>query len=354
MTKKYDLAIFIGRFQPFHWGHAQVIHEALEQANKVAVIIGSCGAPRTHRNPFSFEERRTMIRGSFMKNVVFAGIEDIVYNDEAWIKQVQAAVLQVYEEAYGAYHPLAKIALIGHNKDNTSFYLNLFPQWDSIALKEYKAIAATDIRNSYFKYWDPKSGNVLKFKEDYVEAGNVIPLSTEKFLNSFRDTQAYDMIKDEYLFVDRYKRSWQDAPFPPIFVTVDAVVVQAGHVLLVQRGAKPGKGLLALPGGFLEQDEWIEDGVFRELQEETRIKVPLPALKGSVVAREVFDGPHRSARGRTITHAYLVHLKPTGALPKVRGADDATHAGWYPISEVKRSMMFEDHYDILLNLTQRL
>jgi bifunctional NMN adenylyltransferase/nudix hydrolase len=80
--------------------------------------------------------------------------------------------------------------------------------------------------------------------------------------------------------IEKYKESWKAAPFPPTFVTVDAVVVQSGHVLLVKRKAMPGAGLWALPGGFLNQEETLLDGAIRELKEETKIKVPVPVLKG--------------------------------------------------------------------------
>jgi bifunctional NMN adenylyltransferase/nudix hydrolase len=123
-------------------------------------------------------------------------------------------------------------------------------------------------------------------------------------------------------------------------------VIQSGHILLIQRDAAPGEGLWALPGGFLEQKEYIEDGVFRELREETKLKVPLPVLKGSVKKTHVFDKPDRSLRGRTITHAYLIELAP-GKLPPVKGSDDARRAKWVPIAALDRKVMFEDHYHII-------
>ena len=120
--------------------------------------------------------------------------------------------------------------------------------------------------------------------------------------------------------------------------------------MLIQRGGFPGKGLWALPGGFLNDEEKILDAVIRELKEETRIKVPAAVLRGSIVAQKVFDDPHRSSRGRTIDHAFLFHLHENG-LPKVKGDDDAAFAKWIPLSEVKREMMFEDHFSIIENMT---
>jgi bifunctional NMN adenylyltransferase/nudix hydrolase len=146
--------------------------------------------------------------------------------------------------------------------------------------------------------------------------------------------------------VKKYKEAWKAAPFPPTFMTVDAVVVQSGHILLVKRGDMPGKGLWALPGGFLNQEETMLDGAIRELKEETKIKVPVPVLKGSIKESKTFDAPNRSSRGRTITQAFLIDLG-VGELPKVKGSDDAEKAFWVPFNQVKQEKMFEDHHAII-------
>lgn len=356
MSYKYDLAVFIGRFQPFHLGHAAVVEQALTISNKVAIIVGSAGSSRSHRNPFTYDERVEMIKRSFpdyANRLVFAPVEDTIYNDELWVKNVQAAVLSCRQAAYGSFFPMAKTTLIGHAKDRSSFYLKLFPQWSSETVDDYKGISSTTIRESYFsKSWD----HTKMISEDHFsyDAHRFMPHTVIDFLDDFSTTEAYESIKADYEFVKKYKRQWEQSPFPPMFVTVDAVTVQSGHVLLVKRGAHPGKGQWALPGGFLDQKEKIIDGALRELKEETRIRVPLAVLRGNIVEREVFDDPNRSSRGRTITHAFLIHLPPDEFLPKIKGSDDAADAKWFPLSEVKRDMMYEDHYDILLHLTNKL
>jgi bifunctional NMN adenylyltransferase/nudix hydrolase len=347
MAYEHDLAVFIGRFEPFHIAHKAVVDEALRKANKVAIIIGSANAPRSHRNPFTYEERERMIRAAFPAEsgrIITVPLEDTLYNDEKWVKDVQAAVLDAFTQAYGAWHPMARIALIGHSKDNSSFYLKLFPQWKSISVPNQDGISATSIRDWYFG----------SDSEYFLRVNDELHDSTKAFLREFQGTKAFEDIRDEYEFVATYKRQWANSPFPPVFVTVDAVVVQSGHVLLVQRGARPGKGQWALPGGFLNQDEWIEDAVLRELKEETKIKVPVPVLRGNIVASRVFDDPYRSSRGRTITHAYLIQLPPDTELPRVKGSDDAAKARWVPLAEVRRDMMFEDHFDMVQSMTDLL
>jgi bifunctional NMN adenylyltransferase/nudix hydrolase len=154
--------------------------------------------------------------------------------------------------------------------------------------------------------------------------------------------------------IEKYKEAWKAAPFPPTFMTVDAVVVQSGHILLVKRGDMPGKGLWALPGGFLNQGETMLDGAIRELKEETKIKVPVPVLKGSIKDSKTFDAPHRSQRGRTITQAFYIDLGFDERLPKVKGSDDAEKAFWVPLNEVvaQRDKFFEDHFHIISYFTK--
>ena len=120
---------------------------------------------------------------------------------------------------------------------------------------------------------------------------------------------------------------------------------------MVERRSLPGKGLWALPGGFINKKETLFDACVRELREETRLKVPEPVLKGSRHSQHTFDDPYRSARGRTITQVFYFQLKndPKG-LPKVKGGDDATKAFWLPLAELDSKKMFEDHHAIITKM----
>jgi bifunctional NMN adenylyltransferase/nudix hydrolase len=86
--------------------------------------------------------------------------------------------------------------------------------------------------------------------------------------------------------------------------------------------------------------------MLKELQEETRIKVPEAVLRGSIKSHREFDNPTRSLRGRVITHAYHIALDEK-TLPKVKGGSDALSAVWLPLGQIKRDQMFEDHFDII-------
>lgn len=339
---KYDALVFIGRFQPFHFGHKAIVDAALEQAKEVIVVVGSSFAARNIRNPFTFEERKQMIKAVYPSDrVKVVPVCDYPYDDNKWVAAVQSVV---YSAMSYTPDPI-RIGLIGHEKDGTSFYLKIFPTWDNVAVPNVDGINATDIRNEIFG-----SGERLKIGDVTNRSlpENVRQEIVNLFLTQGKITE-FDTLYAEYQMIKKYKESWKAAPFPPTFVTVDAVVVQSGHVLLVKRKAMPGAGLWALPGGFLNQEETLLDGAIRELREETKIKVPVPVLKGSIKSQKTFDHPNRSSRGRTITTAFYIDLGFDEKLPKVTGADDAEKAKWVPFNEVDRTKIFEDHFAILDN-----
>ena len=330
-----DALVFIGRFQPFHNGHKAVIEAALEQANEVVIVVGSSFAARNIRNPFTFEERKAMIQAVFPSvRVKVVPVSDYPYDDNKWMNAIQKIVDETIPHA-------KDVGLIGHSKDSTSYYLEIFPRWKNhVEVEDVGGINATDIRNCLF-------GNC-----DFAALDNM-PTASRDAMNRVIIAGAkiggyWDTLSQEYAMVKKYKEAWKAAPFPPTFMTVDAVVVQSGHILLVERGDMPGKGLWALPGGFLNQNETMLDGAIRELKEETKIKVPVPVLKGSIKESKTFDAPNRSSRGRTITQAFLIDLG-VGELPKVKGSDDAAKAFWVPFNKVKQEKLFEDHYHIIDN-----
>ena len=340
MSKQYKVAIVIGRFEPFHNQHAALVTKGFEIAEKVIVLVGGAFKPRTPKDPFSFDERSKMIQGWFglsvhtdysnSRELAVAPIRDFMYSDSTWAENVQRTVAGIpgFEAAN------SEIVIVGCNKDESSFYLKMFPQWALHEEPYNEHIDATQIRELLY---DDRSLDFLK---------GAVPATTLSFLREFKETAVFKDIVHERDVVAKYRKSWERAPYAPTFITTDAVVIQSGHILLVTRGSAPGKGLLALPGGFLEQDERIVDGVIRELREETKIKVAAPVLRGSIKETQIFDHPKRSSRGRTVTNAALIAL-PDGPLPKVKGSDDAIHASWYPLGELSSELFFEDHFDII-------
>jgi len=323
---KYDYIIFINRFQPFHLGHKKVIKEALAQAKNVILLVASSYTPRAINNPWSFKERKKFIRSSFTKkenkNIIIYPLKDHLYKELSWIRSIQKVVKNITKKI-----PNPKIALLTHKK---SSYAKYFPTCQKIETLEY-FITSKEIREAYF--------------ED-KEYKKYLPKKVAWFLEEFKNSKEYKILKQEYLFIKEYKKKWECAPYEPIFVTVDAIVIQAGHLLLIKRKNYPGKGVMAFAGGFVEPNEKLEDAMLRELKEETKIDVSKALLRQSITKNRVFDDPNRSLRGRIITHAYVIELRGN-KLAKIKGADDAKEAKWVALADIKSQNMFEDHYYIL-------
>lgn len=339
--KAFDIIVYIGRFQPVHNGHVEILKNAARLAKRVVVVVGSAERPRTYKNPWFFNERKAMIHNTIKEcrldhnyDAAFS-VEpniDTVYDNTAWMTRIQAIVSKY---TYGG----ERIGIIGHVKDDSSSYLEWFPQWEFIDQGLVDSIDATQIRDLYFRP-SPAFG--------FIES--VLPKSVYHYMSGFTGGLEFQQVVREREFLDRHAKMWASAPYPPTFQTADSVVVQAGHVLLVKRRAEPGKGLWALPGGYVnaKKDKTILDAAIRELREETGIKVPEKVLRGSIKDSRVFDDIGRSDRGRIFTQAFYIGLSDgEWKLPKVKGSDDAEKAEWIPLSQVKSNELFEDHFDII-------
>jgi len=129
--------------------------------------------------------------------------------------------------------------------------------------------------------------------------------------------------------------------WPRPMVTVDAAVfgffAGKAKLLLVNRKWEPYKGCWAIPGGFIEIDEELEDAVARELEEETGLAdVQLEQMR-------TFGTVGRDPRGRQIT---VVFMGIAGKGQKrVRGGDDAAAARWFDIEKLPENMAF-DHKEV--------
>lgn len=337
-----EYAVFIGRFQPFHNAHLETVRFALKQAEKLIIVIGSAGGARNSKNPWSAAERIAMITACLSdaerERVAFVCAKDYLYNNNLWLSALQSAFAEAAPNMDDA-----KTVLVGHKKDASSFYLGLFPQWRFIetGIKFDVKLDATKVRESLFR-------------QDTITLKDQVPAPVAEMLAEYMGTDEYKRLHEEWHHIEDYKAEWAGSPFPPTFNTTDAVVVCSGHVLLVRRRGAPGRGLLALPGGFLKENEELIDGCIRELKEETSIRIPDAELKARVEMEKTFGSPGRSLRGRLFTHAYLINLG-SGKLPQVKGDDDADKAFWLPFREVmqRENEFFDDHWHMVNFFTMR-
>jgi len=350
-----DIAVLVGRFQPLHDAHLALLTRALAVASRCVVIIGSAFQARTPRNPFTWKERAETIRQALppadRDRVTLVPMRD--YYDEArWVAAVREAVAALIppEEA-------PRVTLVGHLQDATSAYLSAFPGWTLDSVDRLPGAGGTQLRDALFGA-QPADAHTPPAVDAMLAAFvDQVPPSTIAFLRAWTAMPHYAELAAEWRALRRYRQAWRAAPYDPTFVTVDAVVQCAGRVLLIQRGKAPGRGLFAVPGGFIEPRETCWQSCLRELEEETHLKLLDATMRRSLRSVAVFDHPDRSQRGRTITHAHHFDLGDR-ELPEVRADDDAASVQWLPIADLAamEDRFFDDHFHMLdhfLGLTRQ-
>ena len=119
------------------------------------------------------------------------------------------------------------------------------------------------------------------------------------------------------------KREYPDRPI----VGVGGVVVQNGRVVLVRRAKAPRMGEWSIPGGMLELGETLRDGVAREIEEETGLRVK------SEEVLDVFDSIVTDAEGKTQYHYVLVDYLCSVTGGELRAASDVSEARWATLEE---------------------
>ena len=340
----YDLALLIGRFQPVHSGHVALLTHALAQARRVRVVAGSAHQARTPRNPFTWQERAAMLRAAVpaadAQRLQVVPVRDY-YDQPRWSAAVRAAAAPLAG-------PGARVALVGHFKDASSSYLDWFPDWQLVSLPRQGDMDATRVRDA----WLGAAPGALESALTPLLPD--LPPATLALLREMADTPAYAVLQQEWRMLREYRAAWACAPYPPVFVTVDALLRCRGQVLLIRRAQAPGKGLLALPGGFIEQRETLWQSCLRELAEETHCVLPEAALRAALRDVAVFDHPERSQRGRVISHVHCFDLGDEAALPHVRGGDDASEAQWVDVARLPQleDQFHDDHFHILAHFLQ--
>ncbi|KDD76483.1 hypothetical protein H632_c210p0, partial [Helicosporidium sp. ATCC 50920] len=143
--------------------------------------------------------------------------------------------------------------------------------------------------------------------------------------------------------------------YPRPALTVDTIVVSHPELpshdkmemLLIQRKHPPFQGHWALPGGFVDEGETLEQAAAREVEEETGYRVETHA---DLVQVGAFGDPGRDPRGWTVTVAYALAVPRT---KPVEGADDATRAQWFSVEELPKPLAF-DHDKIIRASFERL
>ena len=143
-TKEKDsITAYMGRFNPFHNGHAHVLTRALQSSKLVILLLGSAGLARSLKNPFTFEERKDIIRRWYTEEIVkgridvkcqlvIAPLRDYPYNDAMWIRNVQSTVKSVIEGRDPDWLD-DPVRITGSDRDESTWYLKAL--WRTLAAR---------------------------------------------------------------------------------------------------------------------------------------------------------------------------------------------------------------------------
>lgn len=362
MTK---VAVVIGRFQPFHLGHKAMIDHALSAADRVVVLLGDTGCARDSKDPWSIPERVQMIDAVFLKEIkegrlAIGGVYDIPYNDAEWTHASMTAVSAVIRHGLGLDPAECEVFQVSHVKSTANASASVLPMRQLAAPVTYVAdnahgltvMNATEIREEIIF-----GGHALARTSVSAAFGRsfaLMPSEVVKTMMGWPEMVPGTVIADAQAAV-KFNAEYSSAATKkygkPHLHAVDACVICNGNVLLITRKNAAGQGTWALPGGFLDNDEWPVQGALRELREETGLDLSAEYVGQHQRSLVTYANPGRSRRGRTITHVLTHNLivKPNQPMPTVTAGDDAASAFWWPLDRLNeaREKFFSDHFYII-------
>ncbi len=326
-----EFGVFIGRFQPPHLAHEASFRRGLELFETLILVIGSSRVYPNIKNPFPFEMRRELIlvglELELRSRVKCVESFDEFEREDLWLEGVRQAVKSVSGSS-------TKVGLLSYIKDSSGYYQKSFPEWSVFESGVESDLNATDVR-------------ILMY-EGHNDWREMVSPAVRAILESWQSTPEFSRLRLEYRTIQAWKLEARKMKYPIIGVTVDSLVTCSGQVLLIERGGLLGKGAWALPGGFLEPDELLEQGAIRELLEETGLEVSTQPTSS-----RTFDWPTRSLRGRVISQGFHFNLE-SAEPPTIKAADDAARAFWLPLAAAleSRERFHDDHWFMVRWFTQ--
>ncbi len=300
MKKDYDYALLIGRFQPFHRGHFALYQKACLLADKVIVVIGSHQRSSSLLDPWTSEERCKMIsQHCRTMPPSFLFMQDSAYNFPEWRRRLKT-MLRAQLQLDGA-DENASVVVLGHLRDQSSYYLKFFEPWHFYAVAEQaNGCNASDIRKALFEAR-------LDAVDSELDANNL------DFIKQWTNTDAFMRLANEYRDLEIASRNLQAKTSEQRSVL--ACLVYRDFVVLEHRDTHPGKGQFALPEKILDDTQEPNQEVsqlFKELDQD----VGAAGVQHSNHA--VFDQLRRDPRGKLTSYAdcWLLEARPQLSNPK--------------------------------------
>lgn len=326
---KHAFGVFIGRFQPLHDAHVAVMLEALSLVDTLIIVIGSSYRARHYKNPFTFAERERMIlaalvnQGIARQRLVCVGVSDYYYQEERWLNAVQTSVDRVVAERTAAHTASSAqaVLLVGHEKDESSYYLHSFPQWTYWESTVQSPLNATDIRQDYL------------LDQHYQQHLAEFPEVVHQFLEEFRQTPEYMRLRQMLLKVETTAHS-------PMVLWSHAVLRCGNYVLLSPASEDLLKPQYMLPGLPLWPKDTAQKVAWQAVLTAAGYSIPKHVLQQR---SQLFDYPERGQLGHCVAWVSLYTLDQE-QLPLLFNG-----AAWYSLAELRQNPehLIDDHLQII-------
>ena len=312
--------IFIGRFQPIHIGHMDVISEMnfADDLSEIVIGIGSSQVSHTMHNPFTAGEREEMIRDSLDRKMLRKPYHLVRIPDTNDFSSWVQSVLEICREN----NCLFDVVYSGN-----TVVKDLFEKTElevrTPAMK--RRTSATDVRKAMLAdaYWE-----------------DLVPEAVKDFMNQNEGLRRIREISTQYM---------------NCYVTADVIINYYGldqnhtlskGIVLIKRRKEPFLNFWALPGGHFDAaDNCIEEAALREIKEETGLELRRHYLN----LLSVYSQSGRDPRGPTITTVYYAE---TGQ-GTIKAGDDAKEIGIFQLHELPKKLAF-DHRQILEDYHRRV
>ena len=332
MPQSASLAVCAGRFLLPNAANLALVRDALARAPRGLVFLRRAHMAPSPANPFDSGQRIAMLRAALTDDERVQA--DFVPLREHWDDQ---RLLRDMGAAVGGEQPVTWVVAGPAPVDGEDLPTGWTLQQADAGDGDAQAVAWLE---QLYAAEDPARG--------LAALQGSLPPSALSFLREWIATPGFATVRDDWRQIAHEKRQWSVAPYPVVLVTVDAVVHAGGHVLLIKRGRSPGRGLWALPGGFLEPREPVLHAALRELVEETGLPLSMREMQKRLKGVRIFDHPERSQRGRIITHTFFFDLGDI-APPPVQGGDDAAAAQWVKVAQLPEleARLHDDHFHML-------
>jgi ADP-ribose pyrophosphatase len=325
----------VSSFQPLNAVEKAAVDLALGRADHVTVVVGSANASRSaHLHPLLAHERVRILEDAWAGEIEAGRLsvetmDDHLYVDILWDNDLRKRVM-----ARGLRGGIVAVGPVqaGH--------------WR-------KVLGASRVIDTPVPSRTPETRKALAewFIDGVPLPEALFPPATIRFMSEFADSEEHAALGEEAQFCAGYREPYEQLPWPPKFLTSDCLVEHDGRVLLVKRAKAPGKGLWAIPGGFLEEGERLLEAARRELMEEAGVDAGKLGSGAYLAAKEEFDLPQRDGRGRLVTMGYMFRL--LSDRPEAVAADDAEGVWWASLDgEIDPEQVFADHLGIIEHLTR--